>query len=238
VVSTGIRPSSIRNGLRERVQSATESGNLDGVADRLTKSERTRGRILDAAADVLAERGYAAARLSDIAERAGIKTGSLYYHFESREALVAEVLRIGIRTAWDHVALAIGRLPSSASPLDRLSVAIRAHTTAVVGLDRYVSAQARTVNQLPAGLASEHREDQRAYGAYWDDLFRAAQAAGQVDPATDLFAARMMAFGAMNWTVEWFRERDDASITRLADEAVRVLVHGIGADTVPVAAAS
>jgi AcrR family transcriptional regulator len=42
-------------------------------------------KILDAAAEVFSEQGYAA-RLSDIAERAGMKAGSLYYHFDSRES--------------------------------------------------------------------------------------------------------------------------------------------------------
>jgi AcrR family transcriptional regulator len=67
--------------------------------DRGDQVARTRRRILDAAAEVFSEQGYGA-RLSDIAERAGMKTGSLYYHFDSREDLVAEVLRLGIDGAW------------------------------------------------------------------------------------------------------------------------------------------
>jgi hypothetical protein len=63
--------------------------------------------------------------------------------------------------------------------------------------------------------------------AYWHDLFRAAQEAGQVAGDVDLFVVRMLAFGAMNWTSEWFMARDDASVDHLADQAVRVLLHGI-----------
>src|SRR4051794_25444414 len=101
------------------------------MSDPHTKSERTRHRILDAAADVFSTQGYGG-RLSDIADRAGMKAGSLYYHFESREQLVAEVLRLGIQAAWDEVAMAVGRLPRSASGLDRIAAAIRAHTVAIV----------------------------------------------------------------------------------------------------------
>jgi alkylation response protein AidB-like acyl-CoA dehydrogenase len=46
---------------------------MDVVRVPPTKSERTRQRILDAAAEVLAERGYADARLTDIAGRAGMQ---------------------------------------------------------------------------------------------------------------------------------------------------------------------
>jgi TetR/AcrR family transcriptional regulator, cholesterol catabolism regulator len=192
-----------------------------------TKSERTRQRILDAAAEVLAERGYGEARLTDIAARAGMQAGSLYYHFSSREELVGEILRLGIETSWDLVAMAVDRLPPTASPLERLEAAIRAHTRAIVGLSAYASAQARIVGQLPNDLARAHRKDMRAYGAYWHDLFTAAQHAGEVDGDVDVFIARMLAFGAMNATADWFRPTDDASIEHLADQAVRLLLHGV-----------
>src|SRR5262245_1511937 len=105
---------------------------MDEVRVPLTKSERTRQRILDAAAEVLAERGYADARLTDIAGRAGMQAGSLYYHFASREELVGEILRLGIETSWDLVATAVGRLPPTTTPIDRLAAAIRAHTRSIV----------------------------------------------------------------------------------------------------------
>jgi TetR/AcrR family transcriptional regulator, cholesterol catabolism regulator len=200
---------------------------MDEVRVPLTKSERTRQRILDAAAEVLAEQGYAGARLTDIAGRAGMQAGSLYYHFASREELVGEILRLGIETSWDLVATAVGRLPPTATPVDRLAAAIRAHTRSIVGISTYASAQARIVGQLPNDLARAHRKDMRAYGAYWHDLFRAAQEAGQVAGDVDLFVVRMLAFGAMNWTSEWFMARDEASVDHLADQAVRVLLHGI-----------
>jgi AcrR family transcriptional regulator len=191
-----------------------------------TKSARTRRRILDAAAAVFSEQGYGA-RLSDIAERAGMKAGSLYYHFESREDLVGEVLRLGIQRSWDEVALAVGRLPSAAKPLERLAAAIRAHTKAIVGRSAYASAQARIVSQLPPDLARSHRKDMRQYGEYWHDLFDAAKEAGQIDGEVDLFVARMLAFGAMNWTSEWFVATDDRSIDDLAEQAVQLFLHGV-----------
>ena len=61
-----------------------------------TDRSRTSGRaalkreqILDAAAKVLARRGYAATTLAEIAEEVGSAgAGSLYYHFDSREQLI------------------------------------------------------------------------------------------------------------------------------------------------------
>jgi len=196
------------------------------VAARETKSTRTRQRILDAAAEVFSEQGYPA-RLSDIADRAGMKAGSLYYHFDSREDLVAEVLRLGIEGSWEQVAAAVGRLPSTATPLQRLEAAVRAHTLSIVGRSAYATAQARIVGSLPPDLARAHRKDQRAYGEYWRDLFDAAQRAGQLKSGVDTFAAQMLAFGAMNWTSEWFQAGRGLTPEQLADQAVMLFFGGV-----------
>lgn len=71
-----------------------------------TRSARTRERILSAAAEVLASRGYASTTLEAIAERADMKAGSLYCHFSSKDELVAEVLLEGVGAAHDAVSAA------------------------------------------------------------------------------------------------------------------------------------
>jgi len=52
----------------------------------------TAGRILDAAEDLFAEKGYSATSLGDVADRVGIRSPSLYNHFKSKEALYEAVL--------------------------------------------------------------------------------------------------------------------------------------------------
>ena len=58
--------------------------------------ERTAERILDAAEELFAERGYAGATLRDVATRVGVRPPSLYNHFASKDALYAAVLERGI----------------------------------------------------------------------------------------------------------------------------------------------
>lgn len=56
------------------------------------KSPSTAERILDAAEDLFAEKGYAATSLGDVADRVGIRSPSLYNHFRNKEALYEAVL--------------------------------------------------------------------------------------------------------------------------------------------------
>lgn len=194
----------------------------------LSKSARTRARILNAAAEVFREEGYGAP-LSGIAERAGIQTGSLYYHFASREELVGEVLRLGVETSWGDVRAAVEALGDDASPLDRLAAAIRAHTMSVLKGSHFASALVRIGGQVPDAVAQIDRRARRKYGEYWQSLIEDARDAGQLAPGLDLFAARMLVLGSMNWAAEWFGRQRVVDADTVADTAVAMLLHGLSA---------
>ena len=65
---------------------------LNRVRRRGAKAERTRATILAAAEQAFAEKGYAAARLEDVAMRVGIRRASLVYYFRDKRALYEAVL--------------------------------------------------------------------------------------------------------------------------------------------------
>jgi len=80
-----------------------------------SKSDRqannARSALIEAAVDEFSEKGYAAATLADIAARAGVTTGAVYAHFESKLDLLVEAL--GLRTArkFAEVAFHAGEAP-------------------------------------------------------------------------------------------------------------------------------
>ena len=56
---------------------------------RQSRSEVTRGKIIDAAVEMFNDGGYSSTGLGDIVERTGMTKGALYHHFNSKEALAA-----------------------------------------------------------------------------------------------------------------------------------------------------
>src|SRR5262245_45808700 len=60
---------------------------------RAQKSAEKRDAILAAALDEFAARGFAAARLDDVAKRAGVAKGTIYLYFADKEALFEELIR-------------------------------------------------------------------------------------------------------------------------------------------------
>ena len=82
-------------------------------------------QILDAALAVFAERGLAAARLDDIAKRAGLSKGTIYLYFPNKEELFREVIRQTVIAMIERVE----RLLTSGTPSEQLHAAMRAYWT-------------------------------------------------------------------------------------------------------------
>lgn len=60
-----------------------------------------RSELLGTAAEVFAEQGYNATTVRKIADQAGMLAGSLYYHFDSKESMLEEILRTFLDELWD-----------------------------------------------------------------------------------------------------------------------------------------
>ncbi|MEU7812857.1 TetR family transcriptional regulator [Pseudonocardia sp. NPDC049154] len=186
------------------------------------KSVRSRRRILAAAARVLSARGYSGTRLSDVAEAADMQAASIYYHFASRDELIEEVVRDGVRRTDAHVRAALGAMPPDASPLDRLDQAVTAHLSFCLSSPDVTVATIRNAGQLPADIARRQREAEAEYGAVWRELIAGVVNAGGPAAATDPRITRMLILGALNQTAEWSdRDRSPEPIVRTARAMVR-----------------
>ena len=78
------------------------------------RSEETRSHILEAALVCFGERGYDAASVADICQRAGVSKGAFYYHFASKQALFVALLNQWLAVLEDQVA--VQRAPGASAP--------------------------------------------------------------------------------------------------------------------------
>ncbi|WP_329121556.1 TetR/AcrR family transcriptional regulator [Streptomyces sp. NBC_01353] len=100
-----------------------------------TRRQATRAKLYEAAVTLIAEQGFSATTVDEIAERAGVAKGTVYYNFKSKTELFEELLRHGValltaslRTAAEETAERGG------SRVDALDAMIRA---GLVFIDRY-----------------------------------------------------------------------------------------------------
>ena len=186
----------------------------------------TRLRILDAAARLFRERGYGGTSQRDIAAACGMQAGSLYYHFASKEAVLAEVLELGIQRPMTALKKALDKLDDTAPPRERLRVAVRTHLHALFTQGDYTSAHFRIMHVAPPEVQARSVEVRDAYEMMWMSLLKDLKEAGELRADVDLRIVRLFLIGGVNMTLDWYRE-GEYSLNELADQYIDFLLNGV-----------
>jgi len=79
-----------------------------------------RNEILEATCQVVIDRGFAATRVSDVANRLGVSTGLIHYHFDSKELLLAEALRYAAEQDIARLEQELEQAPTALAKLDAM----------------------------------------------------------------------------------------------------------------------
>ena len=82
------------------------------------RRERTRGRLLDAAEELLSQRSPEEIRVEDVAARAGVSPASVYVHFQTKDGLLAAVTERVLAVATDTLRAAY---TADTTPLERFA---------------------------------------------------------------------------------------------------------------------
>jgi len=188
------------------------------AAPRAHRQDNRRGAVMDAAAKLFAGQGYRATTIRDIAGAAGMLPGSVYYHFESKDALLLAVYREG-------VARIIARVDEATAdahdPWARLEAASAGHLRAILEANAYAQVIVRVVPGDAAGVAGALRGARDEY----EDRFRRLFGALELAPGVDRGRLRLMLLGALNWTKIWYRPGGGDPAT-IAKDFVAVLRAG------------
>lgn len=169
-----------------------------------SKSERTRERILDAAAHVLSQKGYAGTRVGAVASVAEVHPPAIYYYFESREELIEEVMWVGAHRVRTHVEQVLANVPENTSPIQRIMHAVEAHLRYELHISDYATAAIRNAGQLPEPLRVRPEAEEALYNRIWRELLEEAKDVGELRPDIDITVTRLLIIGAMNWATEWW----------------------------------
>ena len=191
-----------------------------------SRSAVGRDGVLDIAARLFREQGYGSVSLRKIAEAAGIKAGSIYYHFGSKDEIVAAVLDAGIRVVHASMRDAITDLPADTDGETILRSAIRAHLRALLDVSDYTSANVRIFGQVPQSVRDANLPTRRAYEAEWHSLLSQLKKDGTLKQDVDIRRLRLMLIGTLNATLDWF-DPDRGSADALSRTYADVFLNGI-----------
>jgi AcrR family transcriptional regulator len=207
---------------------ATTGANTTGAnTTEVNPSESGRTRIMDEAATLFLQRGYEGTSLRQLADVVGMKAGSLYYHFASKDELLTEILRRGIdvmESAFDDAE----RVTADDAPPRRVEAHVRAHLAALFENGPYTAAHVMTFRTSPETVRDAVVPLRDAYEARWTELLRALQAGGHLAADVDVNIARLALFGTMNSAVEWF-DPGRGNLDRFASAITRQFWNGVAA---------
>ncbi len=199
---------------------------------RKTLDERDDGNrrveLVRAAARLFRKKGFDATSTRDIAAAVGMRSGSPFYHFKSKGALLFAVMDEGMRSAHERQREALLNAAESGAdeggdPRALLAVLIRNHFDVLLGPGSdfipvmLYEARSITPRQRAALAALQHD-----YEADWEPVLRALHASGQLK--ADVKLARLLMFGALNWSAQWFNRRGAASLDDLTDAAMALFI--------------
>lgn len=174
---------------------------------------KRRAEIIDAAARVFAELGYAAASTQAIAQVLNLRQASLYYYFSSKEEALAEVCEIGVQGFVETLEEIVD---SDRAWSDKLRAGILHHLLPLRGKRAYVLVFQRERHRVPAPHRLRVRALTHRYDGLWHDLLAGGQAQGAFRPDLDIRLTVYAIIGMCNAASAWLDPLAPGEIERTA----------------------
>ena len=191
-----------------------------------SQHELKRDEILDVAAQCFADRSYPAASMNDIAAAGGTSKARLYHYYESKEAILFDLLD----RYTQRLLAVIGQVEATAQ---RRSLDDRAalHELVRSFLDEYEHSATRHVALLHDTkflgdvqrdlILNRQRDVVLAVTRFLRRAYPARITATNQTPVT------MMLFGMINWTFTWLKPGGPLSYSAFAEDVIDMLEHGL-----------
>ena len=189
-------------------------------------SER-RAELLDIAAEQFAERGLRATTVRDIADAAGILSGSLYHHFDSKESIVDEILRRFLDELFGRYReITSGRTDSRAT-LEQL---VRASFESIDKWHAAVAIYQDEAKRLVSAPRFDYlAERNREFRQLWQTVLREGVDDGSFRAGLDIEIAYRFIRDTVWVAVRWYRPGGARSIDTIANEYLSIVLDGISA---------
>jgi len=186
-----------------------------------------RGELLSLAASMFAERGLRATTVRDIADAAGILSGSLYHHFASKEAMIDEVLRGFLDWLFARYQEIIDTEPNPLARLEGLFMAsfdaIEHHHAEVV---IYQDEAKRLSDQPRFAYISELNVRQRTM---WVDVLTEGIAQGYFRPDIDVDLVYRFIRDTTWVSVRWYQPGGPLTAEQVGRQYLGIVLGGINA---------
>ena len=182
------------------------------------------GDVLSNAARLFREKGFERTSLKEIAEACNMLPGSLYYRYNSKEALLVELMRRGVDLVTAEVESAYA---SSDDPVERLRLCINAHLRALLVDSDAVYVLLFEWRALGPEAREEIIELRDQYESLWAEILETMIEQGVIRKNVDGRLLRLIGLGALNWVATWFDRNGVHSLDAIGDFIWQIAMDGV-----------
>jgi TetR/AcrR family transcriptional regulator, cholesterol catabolism regulator len=182
-----------------------------------------RVEICRTAAQVFRDRGYDATSVSDVARALGLTKAGLYHYFDSKEALLFEIMAYGLERVRDEVVLPVRGIQD---PEERLQQIVLRHARIATQGKGAVSLLGDEIRALPPVARKQIEEKMRIYIDLVRDTLDELKTAGRLHDV-DTTVAAFSLIGMILWLPRWFRQNGRLSQERAAVELSKLAMAGL-----------
>ncbi|MFF2994023.1 TetR/AcrR family transcriptional regulator [Streptomyces sp. NPDC057950] len=191
----------------------------------VTATPERRRELLGLAAEVFAEQGYNATTVRRIADQTGMLAGSLYYHFDSKESMLEEILRTFLDELWDGYDTV---LAAELGPRETLEALV---TESFREIDRHRAAVA-IYQKESRHLAAQQRfaflaESQRNFEQAWLSTLERGVAAETFRSDLDIRLTYRFVRDTVWVAASWYRPGGQHSPEEIARQYLSMVLDGI-----------
>ncbi len=192
------------------------------------KYDQQRQAAIRAAAAVFAEKGFHGSCTKDIAERMGIKQGSLYYYFKSKEEALGEVCLYGIQDYVEHMeSIAEGDQPFEA----KLIATVTSHLSSYRERDEALKVYNDERLYLPKTRRSKLKTLGSNYRQRLEGIFEEGKKSGAVRQSVDCHFAAQAVIGMCNAWGELIVRNSDIDLFKVIQKCTDLLINGFTTKT-------
>jgi AcrR family transcriptional regulator len=182
--------------------------------------------VLDAAATIFAEKGYAGASTRDIADQLGVRQASLYYYFPSKEAALGAICGLGVK---DFIANLERIIAEPVPAADKLRAAIANHLSPLRTHPEadYIRVFLRHRHELPDGPRQTIAALARSYQGLIGQLFVEGIARGELRAELNPQLATLALLGLCNSMIANRALPRSTTIDEIIEEYARIVIGGV-----------
>ena len=179
--------------------------------------------ILEAAAQIIRQKGFHATSMKDIADSVSLQKASLYHHVSNKQEILLLLLEQGLGMLTER----LNKVLQTEEPADvKIRQAVLAFFEILSEHSDIVTVLLLEYRSLDSEFQTRHITSRDRYENLWRDLINDGIQSGLFRKCDPALTSRSL-LGVMNWTITWYRPTGPLSVTQITDHVVDLFLNGL-----------